>query len=175
MAHPKVDPALLEREYVTSHISIRELAKQHDLSWSAVAARARKADSAGLTWEDKRAAFQRSVANTSYDKTSRRLAAEEADITSELINVNRATLAVYVQQLRDGKIAVTPKDAVAATHALMTLTGQATNRTEVIDGTSSGKFASDELRRVIEIARARIIDGTVAEPAGREPGPTRTN
>lgn len=176
MAHPKVDPALLEREYVTTQISLRALASRHGLSWSTVAARARKEDAAGLTWDDKRRAFARSVSESSYDKTANKLAREDADITAELINVNRATLAVYVSQLREGKIVVSPKDAVAASNVLMTLAGLATSRTEThVVGDAGNSFAATELRRIIEIARARIVDGGLAEPVGPEPGATRSN
>lgn len=176
MANAKVDPQLLEREYVTSTVSIRELAKRHGLSWSALATRARKADAAGLTWEDKRRAFQTSVAKTSYDKTADRLAKEDVDIRSELVNVNRATLAVYVQQLREGKIAVTPKDAVQATAALMNLLGEPTSRTEtsIVDARTGG-FDAAELRRIVEIARARIVEGTVADVTEPKPGGTLKN
>jgi hypothetical protein len=174
MANAKVDPTILEREYVTSTISIRKLAERHGLSWSAVATRARKKDAAGLTWEEKRQAFQQSVAAKSYDKTAVKLANEEVDIRSELINVNRATLAVYITQLREGKIIVGPRDAVAATSALMNLLGEPTSRTEttIVDGTG---FAREELQRIVEIARSRIIEGPVAGPDEPEPARTRSH
>lgn len=165
---PKVDPTLLEREFVTSGISIRELAKRHDMSWSAIATRARKPDAAGLTWYDKKDSFKESTSIRSYDKTIERFAGEEANIREELVLVHRATIHAYAQQLREGKIAVAPKDAVGASQALLLLLGEATSRTETKNIDISAKLPDIDLRQLAEFARSRIVEGTVAEPAGPE-------
>ena len=172
---PKVDPVVLEREFVTTDISIRELAKKHGMSWSAIATRARKQDAAGLTWYDKKSAFSESVAMKSYDKTAEKFAAEDANIREELILVHRATIHAYAQQLREGKIVVTPKDAVGATSALLLMLGEATSRTETTTIVDSSSLKPDELRRLAEFARARLVDGTATTVAGDEPEGTRPN
>lgn len=166
---PKVDPKLLEREFVTGGVSIRELARRYDMSWSAIATRARKPDDAGLTWYDKKSAFETSVATKSFDKTVEKFANEDASIREELIIVHRATIHAYAQQLREGKIAVTPKDAVGATSALLLMLGEATSRTETTTFVDSTSLKPDELRRLAEFARSRIVDGTVASAAEPEP------
>ena len=171
---PKVDPKLLEREFVTTDASIRELARRYDMSWSAIATRARKPDASGLTWYDKKEAFQKSVAEKSFDKTTEKFAAEDASIREELILVHRATIHAYAQQLREGKIAVTPKDAVGATSALLLMLGEATSRSEttIVDNAS---LKPDDLRRLAEFARARLVEGTTTTPSGPEPEGTRPN
>ena len=143
------------------------------MSWSAIATRARKEDASGLTWYDKKEAFQKTVAEKSFDKTTERFAAEDASIREELILVHRATIHAYAQQLREGKIAVTPKDAVGATSALLLMLGEATSRTEtaIVDNTA---IKPDDLRRIAEFARARLVDGaatTVAEPESERTRP----
>jgi transposase len=164
---PKIDPKLLEREFVTGGVSVRELARRYSMSWSAIATRARKEDEKGMTWYDKKAAFESSVAEKSFDKTVEKFADEESTIREELILVHRATIHTYAQQLREGKIAVTPKDAAGATSALLLLLGGATSRTETtID--ISNTIKPDELRRMAEWARAKLIDGTAT--AVPEPG-----
>lgn len=172
---PKVDPKVLEREYVTTDASIRELARRYGMSWSAIATRARKTDAAGLTWHDKKQAFQQSVSEKSFDKTAERFAAEDASIREELILVHRATIHAYAAQLREGKIAVTPKDAVGATSALLLMLGEATSRTETTTIDVTSKLKPDELRQLAEFARARIVEGSVAEPAEPESSGTLKN
>lgn len=171
---PKVDPKLLEREFVTGDVSIRQLAERHGMSWSAIATRARKPDAAGLTWYDKKDAFAQSVATKSFDKTAEKFAAEDASIREELILVHRATIHAYAQQLREGKIAVSPKDAVGATSALLLMLGEATSRTEttIVD---SAALKPDELRRLAEFARARLVEGTATAPSSNDTEAPRPN
>jgi len=166
---PKVDPKILEREFVTTDVSIRELARRYDMSWSAIATRARKPDAQGLTWQDKKQAFSQSVSAKSFDKTAERFAAEDASIREELILVHRATIHAYASQLRAGNIAITPKDAVGATQALLLMLGDATSRTESKTIEISANLPVDDLRRLAEFARTKLIEGSVAEPAEPEP------
>lgn len=172
MRAPKVDPKLLEHEYVTTDVSIRELAKKHDMSWSAIATRSRNE-----RWTDKRAAYRDSLTQRTYERTTEKFAVEAADIRTEMIQVNRATLARYVQQLSEDKVHVTPKDAVAAIASLLNLMGEPTSRTEtqIVDFTQAGGFGRDELRQLVELARARIVEGTATSSDESEPSRTRPN
>jgi hypothetical protein len=150
------------------------LAKRYSMSWSAIATRARKEDDKGLTWYDKKQAFESQVAEKSFDKTVEKFASEDSTIREELVLVHRATIHTYAQQLREGKIVVTPKDAAEATRSLLLLLGEATSRTETsID--IGAAIKPDELRRMAEWARAKLIDGTAtAVPESGESG-TRQN
>jgi hypothetical protein len=172
---PKVDPTILEREFVTTGVSIRELAKRYGMSWSAIATRARKQDAQGLTWYDKKETFRSSLSAKSYDKTVEKFATEEANIREELVLVHRATIHAYAAQLRVGNIAVTPKDAVQASQALLLLLGDATVRTETKTIGITANLPIDDLRQLAELARSRLIEGTVASVTGPEPEGTRPN
>lgn len=162
---PKVDPKLLEREFITTDVTIRELARRHGMSWSAIATRARKTDDAGLTWYEKKQSFAESVSSKSYDKTAEKFAAEESSIREELILVHRATIHAYAAQLREGKISITPKDAVGATSALLLMLGEATSRTETTTIDVTANLPAEDLRRLAEFARTKLIEGTVATPS----------
>ena len=172
---PKIDPKLLEREFVTGGVSVRELARRYSMSWSAIATRARKEDEKGMTWYDKKQAFESSVAEKSFDKTVEKFADEESTIREELILVHRATIHTYAQQLREGKIVVTPKDAAGATSALLLLLGGATSRTENVNLDISAAIKPDELRRMAEWARARLVEGTATDVTEHPESGTRQN
>lgn len=162
MRPTKIDYAAIEKEYVTGEESLRELARRHDVAWSSLAAKARRAE-----WNDKRLAFRDSVNRRSYERTADRFAAEQAEIRNESVMVMRATLRRYAEQLRDKEVTVNTKDAVAAVGALQLLLGEPTARSEnkVIEF-STGGLAPEDLRRLVEFARARIVEGSLA--AGSE-------
>lgn len=172
---PKVDHKLLEREFVTGDVSVRELARRHGISWSAVAYQARKEDDAGLTWYDKKKAFSESVSHKSYDKMAERVATEDVAIRDELVLVHRATIHAYAQQLREGKVAITPKDAVAASQQLLLMMGEATSRAETKNLDLRATVDLDEFRRIAELARSRLSSGNMAGLAPGEPEGTRPN
>lgn len=174
---PKVDPKLLEREFVTGDESIRTLAERHGISWSALATRARKQDAEGLTWYEKREAFKRSVSAKSFDKTAEKFAIEDATIREELVLVHRATIRAYANALREGRVVITPKDAVNATSSLLLLIGEATSRTEtqIVDG-NAGHIPIEDLRKLAEFARSKLIEpGPMATDTQPEPARTRPN
>lgn len=158
MRPTKIDYAAIEKEFVTGEESFRELARRHDASFSSLAARARRDQ-----WADKRAAFRDSIARRSYERTADRFAQEAGEIRNEEILAMRATVRRYIEMLRDKEITVNTKDAVAAVQTLQLLMGEPTARSEnkVIEF-STGGLAPDDLRRLVEFARARIVEGSVA-------------
>ena len=172
---PKVDPSMLEREYVTTNLSFRDLGERYGMSWSAIATRARKPDAGGLTWKDKRDAFRQSVATRSFDRTVEKFATEDSTIREELVLVHRVTIHAYAQQLKEGKVAVSPKDAVGATQALLLMLGDATSRTESKNIDISANLPIEDLRQLAEFARTKLIEGTVADVTERQPEGTLQN
>jgi len=162
MRPTKIDYASIEKEYVTGEESLRELARRRSVSWSSLASKSRRDN-----WNDKRAAFRDSVNRRSYERVADRYAAEQGEIRSESVMVMRATLRRYAQQLQTGEVSVNTKDAVAAVQALQLLLGEPTARSEnkVIEF-STGGLAPDDLRRLVEFARTRIVEGSLA--AGTE-------
>lgn len=116
MANQKHDYTKLEQEFVTSKISIRELGRRNDIPFGSIAEYARSHD-----WTGKRAAYQSSLSRRTYERVADEIAHEDAAITKESVLVLRATLRRYAEQLRDGAISVTPKDAVMAIQTLATI------------------------------------------------------
>lgn len=162
MRPTKINYAAIEKEFVTGEESLRELARRHDVAWSSLASKSRRD-----AWMDKRSAFRDSVNRRSYERVADRYAAEQGEIRSESVMVMRATLRRYAQQLQKGEISVNTKDAVAAVQTLQLLLGEPTARSEnkVIEF-STGGVAPDDLRRLVELARTRIVEGSLA--AGTE-------
>lgn len=165
----KVDYDALEREYITSDISIRKLAEKYGMrSWSAVADQARKKDAAGQTWTDKRNSYRRSVTEKRIEKDARRFVREADDLDFEMIQAARAIIFKGLELIRDGKVIPQPRDMLMAIDKLQLLTGHATERTEAtVIGTSTvvGSVTDTEfLQRLEELTRG---------VSGLAPGATR--
>lgn len=165
MATAKVDWLLLEREYVTSEMSQRELARRYEVSNGTVGQHARDGE-----WDAKRAAFKHSLTTKTYENVAERWANKRAEITDEAINILLASLRVYSRQLASGDITFQPKDAGLLIRELLTLLGEPTERTEhrvfgVNVNVDSGPISPELLERLGELARGRLAAGNVASPA----------
>jgi hypothetical protein len=158
---PKNDPQVMEQEYITGDESIRALAKRYDMSFSAVASRARNSN-----WSEKREAYRDSVRRRTYEHTADKFAREKAAIQEENMIALRATVRAYITQLQAGEIKVSAKDALESAKTLAMWLGEPTSRTEskVVEFTTGG-LEPDLLRRLAELARARIVEGTTSEPS----------
>lgn len=156
----RVDYAVLEHEYVTTDVSIRELGRKHDVNWSSVSVQSRRRD-----WVNKRLAYKDSLARRTWEKVADRSAEDNAAIRSEALLVMRATLHRYAENLRNKEIVVTTKDAAAAISTILLLIGEPTERSEakIIEFSNAGMDA-EFLRRLVETARAGVIEGTAEEP-----------
>jgi len=166
---PKVDPTVLEKEYITGDMSMRTLAKAHDMSWSAIASRARREN-----WAEKRESYRDSLRRRTYEHTADKFARERAAMTEENVVALRATVRAYVTQLAAGEIKVSPKDALESAKVLAMWMGEPTARTEskIVEFTTGG-IEPELLRRLGELARARLVEGTATEPARSLPEGTR--
>lgn len=156
---PKNDPKVMEQEYITGEESIRALAKRYDMSFSAVASRARNNN-----WSEKRESYRDTVRRRTYEHTADKFAREKAAVQEENIIALRATVRAYIAQLQAGESKVSPKDAIEAAKTLAMWLGEPTSRTEskIVEFTTGG-LEPELLRRLGEIARARIVEGTAAE------------
>lgn len=156
----RIDPAEMQRTYVTGEMSIRDLAKDVGLSFSAVASRARRED-----WYAKREAYKDSVKRRTYEHTADRFAREQAEIRTENIVALRATVRTFIAQLNAGEIKVSPKDAIEAVKTIGLYLGDPTSRSEskIVEFTTGG-LEPDFLRELVRISRAQIVEGTVAGP-----------
>lgn len=160
----KVDYDALEREYITSNISIRKLAEKHGMrSWSAVADQARKKDAAGKTWGDKRDDFKRSVTEKRIEKDAKRFVSSAEDLDFEMIQAARAIIFKGLELIRDGEVIPQPRDMLMAIDKLQLLTGRATERTEAtVVGTATVRqpIDSEFLARIEELTRGASDLGT---------------
>lgn len=155
----KIDYDVAEREFITTNISIRRLAEKFGMKgWSAMAERARKPDSAGKTWQDKRDEFRRSVSAKRMDKDVSKMVADTQELEFEQIQAARAIIFAGLQAIRDGDVVVQPRDITLAIDKLQLLLGKATERTEatVVGDTnpvSRGLPDPEFLRRLEELSR----------------------
>lgn len=172
----KYDPKVVEHEYVTGDISLRSLAAAHSVSFSSLAAYARKED-----WQGKRVAYQSALSRKTYEVMAAEQGNIKASIQEDSIRVLRATLAVFAEQLASRKVAIAPKDAVEAIRTLAVLLGQeeggsADDRNTIIVNGPARSVDADFLRRVAEAARGQIAtDGILDGAAPGEPSGTRPN
>lgn len=147
----KADYAEVERKYVVDERSYRSLAAEYGLSVQTIAERGKKED-----WPGKRLAYQAAIKRRSYEKMADGIATESAAIKSEAIMVARATLRRYAQDIVEGKIAVTAKDAAIMIELLVKELAPDSSREAEGDTVIVGaKPDADILRRVVEAARQR--------------------
>lgn len=155
----KADYDQLEKDYVTGDLSIRALAAQHDISWSAVADQARKRN-----WSDKRAAYRDSVAARTYERAAAEFADQKAEITNESLLVLRATVRKYGERLMSGDAKPEAKDAVMAIDKIMLIMGDPTERREEKHlgiNITAGPGELDFVRQLLAEARQRSLPGGV--------------
>lgn len=150
----------IEHDYVTTELSLRELGRRHGVGWSSIGTRAKREK-----WTEKRQAYRDRLNRRSYERTIDKLAEDQSDIRHESVLVMRATLRRYAEQLRTGQVTVTTKDAVQAVQTLLLLMGEPTARSEAkVIEFSTGGIDPEDLRRLVELARARTVAGSVVEP-----------
>jgi hypothetical protein len=164
------DPKKAEIEFVTSELSVRELARRHDVSQSSMAKHAREND-----WKGKRHAYQASISRQGYEKMASEIVAQEGIIREESIVVMRATLRVYAERLASGEVAPNTKDAVEAVKTIAHLMGEPDSGKRDADSARTvSKPDAEHLRRVAEAARAKsrptVLEGT-AEKGERRTRP----
>jgi hypothetical protein len=171
----KYDPKEAEHEYVTTDISLRALASKLDVSFSSLAAFARKED-----WTGKRVAYQAALSRRTYDVMAQEAGDMRGVIRSESIKLLRAQLAVGAEQLAARKMAMTPKDMIETVRALAVLLGEeggaASDDRTIIQVNSSRSVDTDLLRRIADAARGQVsADRVLAGTVEREPERTRPN
>jgi hypothetical protein len=171
----KYDPKAVEHEYVTGDISLRALAAAHGVSFSSLAAYARKED-----WAGKKVAYNSALSRKTYEAMAAEAGNVKGVILEDSIKVLRATLTVFAEGLAARKIPISPKDAMDAIRTLAVLLGQeeggAGDDRNTINVTPARSVDADFLRRVAETARGQIATDSVLGGAapGESPG-TRPN
>ena len=170
----KYDPKAVEHQYVTTDVSLRALALEHGVSFSSLAAYARKED-----WSGKRVAYNSALSRRTYETMAAEVGDQKAVALDESVKIARATLAVYAEQLASRKVMISPKDAMEAIRTLAVLLGghEGGTRDEpvVING-SVRTVNADLLGRIRDAARGQLAaDGVLAGAAPGESSGTRPN
>lgn len=162
MSRPrKWDPKKVEQEFVTSDLSIRELARRNDVSYSSMAKHARDND-----WSGKRVAYKASLSRQTYEKMAAEIADQEGIIREESLIVLRASLRRYAEQLAAGEVNITTKDAVEVVKAIKDMMREPEDGKRDAEGARTvSKPDAEHIRRVAEAARSRsrpvVLEGTV--------------
>jgi hypothetical protein len=135
---PKVDPAILVQEYITSDISYRTLAARHGIHYTTIAQRAAKEG-----WQAKRDAYRDSLLRHSYEETASRKGAEKAATYDLMYEAGRKYVEKFVSDLDSGTIKTSAKDFVSVANLLLSLMGEPTNRSETTIVEFDGRAAMD--------------------------------
>lgn len=166
------DPKRVEQEFVTSDLSIRELARRHGVAQSSMAKHARDND-----WAGKRVAYKAALSRRGYEAMAAEIASQEGIIREESILVMRATLRKYAERLAAGDVPVSTKDAVEAVKTIAFLMGEPASGSRDADNARTvSKPDAEHLRRVAEAARRQLNEPVILEgTAGPGESGTRPN
>lgn len=162
MSTRKHDYTNLEREYVTSQISIRALCRKHDIKgYSSVAAYARAND-----WDVKRERIMGRKETKMVERVADRLAEAELtlveEVRSEWLTVIRAATYKFAEDLKDPNYKVRVSDLVLLIDKGLVLLGEPSERTEERHLALTGHLDSLPdafVRQLADRTRPRIDDG----------------
>lgn len=175
----KHDYSVLEREYITSDISIRALCKKHDIKgYSSVAQFAREHD-----WEGKRAKIMGRKEDKMIELTSDSLAAEEVNLVEEVrrewLTVIRAATYKFAEDLKTPGYHLRVNDLVQLIDKGLVLLGEPSSRTEerhlALTG-SLDQLPEEFVRRLAERTRpAHAVGPGTGNPIRVGPEEARPN
>src|SRR5512141_102482 len=174
MAPPTHDYDQLEREYLSSKLTIRALCRKHDIkSYSSVAQYAREHN-----WYGRRDEIQSRAQGRTIEKVAERLAEAEADeieqFRTEALTVIRAAVYKFADNLKDPEFRMRADDLTKMIQLGLLITGQPTSRVEErrldVVATFDG-LPADVLRGLAEATRPRPALGRTAgdDPRARAP------
>lgn len=157
---PTVDYKEIEKEYVTTELSYRELARRHGINFSTLAAKGRTED-----WPTKRQSYQQSLSRKTYEKIADKVSSEEAQIRQENVLTLRLGIRRFAEDAASRKVSVSAADAVKMIEALAKLTTEPdqVNPDASINAVPVGPPDADLLRRIVDAARGRIDPDRVVE------------
>lgn len=145
----KYDYELLEREYITSDISIRELCERHGIAtWSTVAAQAKKRE-----WNRKRQQFKDKAFEADIEVMAQKRAMKLQQTFEDAIDVIDAAFIQMGIDIQAGRVIVTPTDVAKLIDKLQLLTGGPTSREEVSHLNLNATLTPEQLRDIQAAAR----------------------
>lgn len=156
----KVDYEVARQRYVMEGKSYNQIAAEFGVAVQTVAAKGKTDD-----WRGQRLAYQHAISRRSIEKMAEGVASESAVIRSEAVLVARATLRRYAQDISEGKVAVTAKDAAIMIELLMRELAPDPSRETDGPIVVNASTDADLLRRIVEAARGRVTPtGSVDSP-----------
>jgi hypothetical protein len=167
----KINYELVKQKYMTEGRSYASLAAEFGVTAQSIAAVGKRDD-----WRGQRMAYQNAVSRRTVEKMAEGVASEGAVIRSEAVLVARATLRRYAQDIAEGKVAVTAKDAALMIELLVNELAPDNSRENDAPIIVSPSGDADLLRRVVEAARGRAtLSGSVGDPPLGGATRTRSN
>jgi len=171
------DYRLMEREYVTSQISLRELCRRHGITaHSLVTVQAEKGK-----WQEKREAYRAKADESFITRHAARMADRQAEIEDKAIDVIDEALdkfredmqAVKLVRQPDGSTAeepawrMRPKDIAILLDRLQVLFERPSRISEGRDLFVRSELPIDALNRIVELTRGRAVPPTSPLPRRR--------
>ena len=159
------DFARLEREYVTSQISLRELCRRHDITaHSLVTVQAKK-----LKWAEKREQYQAKESDVFMSRYAARQADRQAEISDKFLDATDQALDKFMADLKatklvrqpDGSIVempawyMTPRDLCLLIDRFEVLFGMPSVISQHQGLRVTAELPADDLRDFIEATRGR--------------------
>jgi len=169
----KIDPAILEREYIfdatNPPISISDLAARHGLARSGVADKARIG-----RWYERRVEFRQQMGEKVVEALGDKWAEFETAVRERLMQSGLTYLDAYDQALKDGDIKVNTRDMLGIAAMLRTLIGDAALATGPDHTTIDPEnvtLPAEDYRQAVETIQKLLAAGEVSDDrSGSEQG-----
>ena len=161
--HPYRD---LEREYITSQISIRELCRRHGITaHSLVTVQAKK-----LKWQEKREAYQAKASDAYIERYAARQADRQAEIHDKALDAIDETITKFRSDLNATEkkqvsgewvevpvMRLTPRDLAVLIDRLQILFDRPARISEGRELSGSSQLPMDALNQLVELTRGRAV------------------
>lgn len=158
----KVDPEVLEREYVydaaNPPVSITQLAERHGLARSGVAEKAMRG-----RWYERRQEFRQQLGEKAVEKLGEQWVRFETATRERMMSIGLDYLNKYAEALQNGEVKVSTRDMLGVAAMVRALLGDAA--AAKTDGEEVALYDPDTTDLDPDVAR-RVL-------AALEPGPAR--
>ena len=170
------DYRLMEREYVSGDMSLREHCRKHDISaHSLVSVQARKG-----RWEEKREQYRATESEAFMSRHAARMADRQAEIRDKALDAIDEALEKFREDMRaterkriDGEwvevpvMRLMPKDVAILLDRLMVLSERPARISEGRDLSVRSELPIDALNQFVEMTRGRAVPPTSPLPRTR--------
>lgn len=167
----RIDPAILEREYIfdsgSPPISLTQLAEKHGMARSGIAAKA-------LTgrWYERRVEFREQLGMKVVDALGDEWVKYETAVRRKMMDVASTYLDKYIEALDADKITVSTRDMLGIAAMLRTLLGDAAAKPEQEGGLidpEAAPLSPEYYRKSLDTIEALLESGDGPDDAGEAP------